>query len=131
MIWSLQDSNGFMVDIRQQPVAMQRAAFRQGLIPYVPADRAAAQVPERISASTSRRLFQFKITLRGIELPPGNHKVEFVFRAHSFRNGAAWSAAGLLLLCIGGVVSVRRTADRRKRRTATKEAPTGKCCLTS
>jgi len=67
MIWLLQDSNGFMVDIRQQPVAMQRAAFRQGLIPYVPADRAAAPVPERISASTSRRLFQFKITLRGTE----------------------------------------------------------------
>ena len=29
-----------MIDIRQQPVSMQRAAFKQGLIPYVPADRA-------------------------------------------------------------------------------------------
>ena len=48
MIWTLQDSNGFMIDIRQQPVAMQRAAFKQGLIPYVPADRAAAAVQERI-----------------------------------------------------------------------------------
>ena len=67
MIWTLQDSNGFMIDIRQQPVAMQRAAFKQGLIPYVPADRAAAAVQERISTSTSRRLFQFKITLRGTE----------------------------------------------------------------
>lgn len=44
IIWTLQDSRGFLVDIRQQPVAMQRAAFRQGLIPYVPADRAAAAV---------------------------------------------------------------------------------------
>ncbi len=66
LIWTLQDSNGFMIDIRQQPVAMQRAAFKQGLIPYVPADRAAAAVQERIGASTSRRLFQFKITLRGV-----------------------------------------------------------------
>ncbi|MEP7343587.1 MAG: YfhO family protein [Acidobacteriota bacterium] len=47
-------------------------------------------------------------TLRGLELPPGNHKVEFVFRAHSFRNGAVWSVVGLLLLCIGGVVSGRK-----------------------
>jgi hypothetical protein len=67
LIWTLQDSNGFVIDIRQQPVAMQRAAFKQGLIPYVPADRAAAAVQERISTSTSRRLFQFKITLRGTE----------------------------------------------------------------
>jgi hypothetical protein len=67
MIWMLQDSNGFMIDIRQQPVAMQRAAFKQGLIPYVPADRTAAAVQERVATSTSRRLFQFKITLRGAE----------------------------------------------------------------
>ena len=32
LIWILQDANGFMIDIRQQPVAMQRAAFEQGLI---------------------------------------------------------------------------------------------------
>lgn len=50
-------------------------------------------------------------TLRGVELPPGNHRVEFVFRAHSFRTGAAWSAVGLLLLVAGTVISVRR---RRK-----------------
>jgi hypothetical protein len=56
-----------MIDIREQPVTMQRAAFKQGLIPYVPADRAAAAVQERISTSMSRRLFQFKITLRGTE----------------------------------------------------------------
>jgi hypothetical protein len=66
-IWTLQDSNGFIIDIRQQPVAMQRAAFKQGLIPYVPADRGAAAVQDRISSSTSRRLLQFKITLRGTE----------------------------------------------------------------
>ena len=67
LIWTLQDSNGFMIDIRQQTVAMQRAAYKKGLIPYVPADRAAAAVQERIATSTSRRLFQFKISLRGAE----------------------------------------------------------------
>ncbi len=67
IIWTLQDPNGLMIDIRRQPVAMQRAAFKQGLIPYVPADRTAAAVQEPISTSTSRRLFQFKITLRGTE----------------------------------------------------------------
>jgi len=67
IVWTLQDPNGFMVDIRQQPVTMQRAAFRQGLIPYVPADRQATAVQERIATSSVRRLFQFKITLRGIK----------------------------------------------------------------
>ncbi|MCZ7635321.1 MAG: plasmid pRiA4b ORF-3 family protein [Verrucomicrobia bacterium] len=67
IIWTLQDSRGFMVDIRQQPVAMQREAFRQGLIPYVPADRAAAAVQAQVATSSSRRLFQFKIALREIE----------------------------------------------------------------
>ena len=66
-IWILQDSNGFMVDVRKEPVDLQRAAFRQGLIPYVPADRAAAALKERISASGARRVFQFKVTLRGTE----------------------------------------------------------------
>jgi hypothetical protein len=69
LIWTLQDANGFMVDIRQLPAAMQRAAFKRGLIPYVPADRAAAAVQERIAGSASRRLFQFKITLRGVTPP--------------------------------------------------------------
>ncbi|HWQ31944.1 MAG TPA: glycosyltransferase family 39 protein, partial [Blastocatellia bacterium] len=44
-------------------------------------------------------------TLRGLAVPPGEHQVEFVFRAHSFRNGAAWSAAGALLLLLGAVLS--------------------------
>ena len=69
LIWTLQDANGFMIDIRQQPVAIQRAAFKQGLIPYVPADRATTAVQERIAVSASRHLFQFKITLRGVTPP--------------------------------------------------------------
>lgn len=51
-------------------------------------------------------------TLRGVELTPGNHKVEFVFRAPSFRNGASWSAFGVVLLVAGGIVS------RKRRRSA-------------
>ncbi len=47
-------------------------------------------------------------TLRGVELSPGDHKVEFVFRAHSFRNGAAYSVLGIALLCIGAFFSYRR-----------------------
>jgi hypothetical protein len=52
-------------------------------------------------------------TLRGVNLPPGNHKVEFVFRAHSFRTGAAWSALGVVLLLAGGFVSWRRRRGKR------------------
>ncbi len=47
-------------------------------------------------------------TLRGVELSPGDHKIEFVFRAPSFRTGAAWSLAGVLLLLVGGFVFHRK-----------------------
>ncbi len=42
MIWMLLNARGLMVDIRKEPLDSQRAAFEQGLIPYVPAERAAA-----------------------------------------------------------------------------------------
>lgn len=38
MIWML-NVNGFMMDIRYAPRDVQEAAFRKGLIPYIPADR--------------------------------------------------------------------------------------------
>ena len=38
MVWILQ-VNGFMMDIRNAPRETQEAAFRKGLIPYIPADR--------------------------------------------------------------------------------------------
>jgi len=41
--------------------------------------------------------------LRGLALPPGEHRVEFKFRAPSFRNGALYSALGLLLLALGAL----------------------------
>lgn len=44
-------------------------------------------------------------TLRGIAIPPGEHQVEFVFRAHSFRNGAVYTFLGILFLIAGAVAS--------------------------
>jgi len=49
-------------------------------------------------------------TLRGVELSPGEHRVEFVFRAPSFRNGAAWSLAGAMLLLLSAVAFRRKSA---------------------
>jgi hypothetical protein len=46
--------------------------------------------------------------LRGVTVPAGNHRIEFVYRAHSFRNGATWSLAGVLLLGICAAVSRRK-----------------------
>jgi membrane protein YfhO len=47
-------------------------------------------------------------SLRGLSVPPGDHKIEFVFRSHSFRNGAALSLLGLLLLLAGASNQTRR-----------------------
>ncbi len=41
-VWLLM-VNGFIVDIREMPRDAQEQAFRQGLIPYVPADRASTE----------------------------------------------------------------------------------------
>jgi hypothetical protein len=47
-------------------------------------------------------------TLRGVAIPAGEHRIEFVFRAHSFRNGAVWSLLGAILLLVGGSGRARR-----------------------
>ena len=39
MAWML-EVNGLIVDARQMPREFQEAAYRAGLIPYVPSDRA-------------------------------------------------------------------------------------------
>ncbi len=46
-------------------------------------------------------------TLRGLAIPAGNHRIEFVYRAHSFRNGAAYSLLGVVLLILGGIFGNR------------------------
>lgn len=47
-------------------------------------------------------------TLRGVAVPAGEHRLEFIFRAHSFYRGALCSAAGVLLLLLGAVIKRRR-----------------------
>jgi hypothetical protein len=41
MVWML-EVNGFLMDVRHAPRELQEAAFKKGLIPYIPADRAEA-----------------------------------------------------------------------------------------
>ena len=60
-------------------------------------------------------------TLRGLSVPAGDHHIEFVFRAHSFRKGAAWSAFGIVLLIAGGIFN-RRFAARGNQ--SSQSAPT-------
>ncbi len=48
-------------------------------------------------------VYRADYTLRGIAVPPGDHRVEFVFRAPTFRKGAIYSLLGLLLLLAGAV----------------------------
>jgi hypothetical protein len=55
-------------------------------------------------------------TLRGVTVPAGEHRVEFVFRAPSFRNGAVWSLVGALLLVVGGSGWGRRRLIRLEKR---------------
>ena len=42
LVWMLQ-VNGFMIDIRDAPVEVQRMAFEKGLIPFVPAERGSGE----------------------------------------------------------------------------------------
>ncbi len=43
MAWML-EINGFLMDVRHAPREVQEIAFEKGLIPYIPADRAGAEV---------------------------------------------------------------------------------------
>ena len=45
--------------------------------------------------------------LRGLAVPAGAHRIEFVFRSPSFRNGAVYSVLGLVLLLAGGLMRRR------------------------
>jgi hypothetical protein len=47
-------------------------------------------------------------TLRGIRVPPGDHRIELSYLPASFRNGLLCASAGLLLLCAGAFLSRRR-----------------------
>ena len=56
--------------------------------------------------------------LRGLAVPAGDHRVEFVFRAHSFRNGAAYTLLGILLLLVGASNGTRRALTKVEPRLA-------------
>jgi hypothetical protein len=53
-------------------------------------------------------VYRTDYTLRGIAVPPGDHRLEFVFRAPTFRAGAVCSIVGALILLAGTVLSRRR-----------------------
>jgi hypothetical protein len=46
------------------------------------------------------RIYRTNYTLRGIRVPAGDHKVEFVYRPQSLRKGAMGAALGLILLAL-------------------------------
>ncbi len=82
LVWML-EINGFIMDIRSAPREAQEAAFGQGLIPYIPADRDKTESPyavvhERVQSSNSKRqsksqatkaAYQIKVTLNGSKPP--------------------------------------------------------------
>jgi hypothetical protein len=53
-------------------------------------------------------VFLTNYTLRGVSVPAGNHRVEFVYRPRSFRLGATGFAFGVAVLLIGGFFVHRR-----------------------
>jgi hypothetical protein len=46
--------------------------------------------------------------LRGITVPVGDHHIEFVFRAHSFRTGSVYTLIGIIVLTFGVLFSYKR-----------------------
>ncbi len=61
MVWFLK-VNGMMMDIRHAPRGAQVAAFEKGLIPYIPADRAASPNGAAADAATEH-LFELEVAL--------------------------------------------------------------------
>jgi hypothetical protein len=49
-------------------------------------------------------IYRTDYALRGIAVPPGEHGIEFLYRAPSFRRGAMLSGLGVALLLIGAVI---------------------------
>lgn len=68
MFWMLESGDGYILDVRTQPVELQREAYRLGLIPYVPADKKRAE-EEACPIVPERCLFQFKVMLQGSNPP--------------------------------------------------------------
>jgi hypothetical protein len=54
-----------------------------------------------------QEVYRANYTLRGVDLPAGDHRVEFVYRPSSFRNGAFLALSGAILLIIGSFLTSR------------------------
>ncbi len=59
--------------------------------------------------NVKRPVERVNYTLRGIAVPAGEHRVEFVFRAPSFRTGAVCLGVGALILAVGAIFVRRRS----------------------
>jgi len=60
LVWML-EVNGLLMDIRCAPRAAQVVAYEQGLIPYIPADRAGKAKP---SVARATQLYELEVALR-------------------------------------------------------------------
>ncbi len=55
-------------------------------------------------------IYRTNYALRGIAVPPGEHRIEFIFHAPTFRAGAVYAALGAALLVVGALVSLKRAS---------------------
>ena len=55
-----------------------------------------------------RQVLRTDYTLRGIDVPSGQHRIEFVYRPRSFRNGAICSAVGFIFMILFAAIGIRR-----------------------
>lgn len=60
------------------------------------------------------QIYRTNYILRGIAVPAGTNRVEFVYRPASFRRGAWCAAAGVLLLVVWGAASTGVIRKKRK-----------------
>jgi uncharacterized membrane protein YfhO len=51
------------------------------------------------------RVYRTNYTLRGIIVPPGEHKIEFVYSPKSFNIGAICSGIGIAVLVFGACIT--------------------------
>jgi len=53
------------------------------------------------------KIYRTNYTLRGIFVPAGEHRIEFIYRPRTLRNGAIGAAFGVMILALGAVVCRR------------------------